>query len=204
MNSRGCSMCHWKRCGCGDSGRRTVPRQVLQRAREVVADRPWQTEWLSLDELALELGVHQRTLRAAARTGRLTVWFSSRSVFGRPIRYATRGDGQRFKDTYYRLFGGQPLCPAPLPIVPADYDEQLRRPRSSAGALPGGARASRRRCWQSRGLPVGVPKAHPLTGLLATGSSHSRRRWCVVVGAAPLSVYTKLCLSGIRRRPRRI
>ena len=112
-----------------DSGRRTVPRQILQRARQVVAERPRQTEWLSLDDLARELGVHPRTLRAAARTVRLAVRFSSRSVFGRPIRYATRADGQRFKATYYRLFGGQPPCPAPLPTVPANYDERLRELR---------------------------------------------------------------------------
>jgi len=40
---------------------------------------------------AREQGVHQRTLWAAARTGRLQVTFSIRSVFGRPLRTAIAG-----------------------------------------------------------------------------------------------------------------
>jgi hypothetical protein len=62
------------------------------------------TELLSL---AHELGVHQRTLRAAARTGRLQVTFSSQSAFGRPIRLATRAAGQAFMRKDYRRYGGQ-------------------------------------------------------------------------------------------------
>jgi hypothetical protein len=45
---------------------------------------------LPLDQLATELGVHVRTLQAAARSGRLAAHFSIRSVFGRPIRLASR------------------------------------------------------------------------------------------------------------------
>src|SRR5258708_2666311 len=65
-----------------DSGRRRAPPDVLHRAREVAASRSRDTELLPLDQLSSELGVHERTLRAAARTGRLQVQFSSRSVFG--------------------------------------------------------------------------------------------------------------------------
>ncbi len=92
-----------------DSGRRHPPANILQRARKVVAERPRDTERLSLDQLARELGVHQRTLRAAARTGRLDVQFSSKSVFGRPVRYATRAAGARFMKVHYRLFSGQAI-----------------------------------------------------------------------------------------------
>ena len=49
-----------------------------------VSEHARNAELLSLDQLARELGVHQCTLRAAARTGRLQVTFSSRSAFGRP------------------------------------------------------------------------------------------------------------------------
>ena len=56
---------------------------------------------MSLDQLARELGVHQRTMRAASRTGRLQVTFSSRSAFGRPIRLATRAAGQAFMRKEY-------------------------------------------------------------------------------------------------------
>jgi len=116
-----------------DSGRRSPPANILQRARKVVSDRPRDTELLSLDQLARELGVHQRTLRAAARTGRLDVQFSSKSVFGRPVRYAPRVAGARFMETHYRLFAGQQFCAAPLPTVPADYDERLKVLRRRLG-----------------------------------------------------------------------
>lgn len=116
-----------------DSGRRSTPAHILQRARKVVADRPRDTELLSLDQLARELGVHQRTLRAAARTGRLDVQFSSRSVFGRPVRRATRVAGARFMDTHYRLFAGHAICPVPLPAVPPNYHQRLRILRRRLG-----------------------------------------------------------------------
>ena len=112
-----------------DSGRRSVPVAVLHRARRVVAERVRQTELLPLGQLAAELGVHVRTLQAAARTGRLGVTFSTRSVFGRPIRLASRAAGEQFKRTHYRRFAGQAVCAAPLPSVPADYDQQLKRLR---------------------------------------------------------------------------
>ncbi len=122
-----------------DSGRRPPPANILQRARKVVADRPRDSELLSLDQLARELGVHQRTLRAAARTGRLDVQFFLKSVFGRPVRYATRMAGARFMAIHYRLFAGQAICPAPLPTVPSDYHQRLkdlrRRLRLSQHAL---------------------------------------------------------------------
>src|SRR5258706_5319299 len=67
-----------------DSGRRTVPARVLLRASDAVAHHRHQHERLSLEQLAKELGVHLRTLQAAARTGRLASHFSVRSAFGRP------------------------------------------------------------------------------------------------------------------------
>ncbi len=112
-----------------DSGLRPVPPRWFQRAQVAVTAHARNTEPLSLDQLAFELGIHQRTLRAAARTGRLAVQFALRSVFGRPVRYATRAAGLRFMETHYRLFAGKQFCPAPLPSVPADFDERLRRLR---------------------------------------------------------------------------
>jgi DNA-binding transcriptional regulator YiaG len=109
-----------------DSGRRAVPIAMLQRAQAAVTHHLHRTELLSLDRLASKLGVHLRTLQAAARTGRLDTHFSVRSAFGRPVRRASRAAGERFVASYYRRFGGQPKCPLPLPIVPDDYDVQLR------------------------------------------------------------------------------
>jgi ribosome-binding protein aMBF1 (putative translation factor) len=102
---------------------------MLQRAREAVVLHARNAELVSLDQLACELGVHQRTLRAAARTGRLLVTFSSRSAFGRPIRLATRAAGQAFMRNDYRRYGGQSPARTPLPSVPADYDARLKRLR---------------------------------------------------------------------------
>src|SRR5262245_12096120 len=94
--------------------------QVLERTKHVVADRAHQTELLSIDQLARELSAHQRTLRAAARAGRLAVRFSSRSVFEWPIRKTTRAAGDAFMRTYYRHFEGHGPASLPLPAVPWD------------------------------------------------------------------------------------
>lgn len=130
-----------------DSGRRGVPGEVMERARLLVAnyqlgrlDKPANdlnvsvvAEFLSLDHLASEIGVHPRTLRAAARTGRLEVQFLVRSVFGRPIRVATRAAGHAFKEQHYCRYGGQCPAVAPLPVVPSDYDERLKVVRRDLG-----------------------------------------------------------------------
>ena len=110
-----------------DSGLRPVPVNVLPRATRAVAEHVKRSEPLSLDQLARELGVHQRTLRAAARTGRLRVTFSVRSVFGRPIRLATRAAGHAFMRTHYRDYGRPRQVAAPLPSVPRDYHVYLKR-----------------------------------------------------------------------------
>jgi DNA-binding transcriptional regulator YiaG len=81
--------------------------------------------------LARELGVHERTLRAAARSGRLVVEFSPRSAFGRPIRQATRAAAAEFMRRYYRRCYSR-YCAKPTPPdinVPPDYDRRLRRVR---------------------------------------------------------------------------
>jgi ribosome-binding protein aMBF1 (putative translation factor) len=94
---------------------------------------------LPLAELARTLGVHVRTLQAAARTGRLTTHFSVQSVFGRPMRFASLAAGEQFLARRYRRFSGQEKCPTPLLTVPDDYDQRLRdlrrRKRLSQGAL---------------------------------------------------------------------
>jgi DNA-binding transcriptional regulator YiaG len=110
-----------------DSGRRPVPLAILQRARRAVVDLPRNTELLSLDQLARELGVHVRTLRAAARTGRLDVRLSSRSVYGRPIRFTTRTAAATFMERYYRQsYSRAARRPSPPDMsVPSDYADRL-------------------------------------------------------------------------------
>jgi DNA-binding transcriptional regulator YiaG len=109
-----------------DSGLRSVPAPMLFRARAAVEHHAQRTELLPLARLAQEFRVHVRTLQAAVRTGRLAAQFSVKSIFGRPRRLATRAAVEQFMATHYRRFSGQSVCPAPLPTVPHDYDEQLR------------------------------------------------------------------------------
>jgi DNA-binding transcriptional regulator YiaG len=116
-----------------DSGLRRPPTHIVTRVREVLAVHARQRELLPLAELATELGVHVRTLQAAARSGRLDAQFSVRSVFGRPMRFASREAGEQFIIRHYRCFSGQAICPAPLPTVPDDYDRQLRNVRRRRG-----------------------------------------------------------------------
>jgi DNA-binding transcriptional regulator YiaG len=112
-----------------DSGLRLIPPHVLRRTQAAATAHMRNAERLSLDQLAREFAVHERTLRAAARTGRLQVTFSSRSAFGRPIRLATRAAVQAFMRKDYRRYGGQRPAVAPLPSVPRDYDARLKRLR---------------------------------------------------------------------------
>jgi transcriptional regulator with XRE-family HTH domain len=116
-----------------DSGLRRPPVHIVTQARGALAARAKQRQLLPLAELAKELGVHVRTLQAAARTGRLETQFSVRSAFGRPIRSASRDAGERFIALHYRCFSGQAICPAPLPVVPHDYDKRLRDLRRRRG-----------------------------------------------------------------------
>jgi DNA-binding transcriptional regulator YiaG len=109
-----------------DSGLRLAPVPIVKRAREALDAFARRHELLPLEQLAKELGVHVRTLQAAARTGRLEAHFSVQSVFGRPIRSASRAAGDQFMAKHYRCFSGQAVCPLPLPIVPAHYDAHVR------------------------------------------------------------------------------
>ena len=112
-----------------DSGLRSIPPPISQRARDALSHHARQHELLPLERLAAELGMHVRTLQAAARTGRLEVQFHTRSIYGRPARLSTRAASDIFKRMHYRRFAGQRICPLPLPDVPDDYSEQLKRLR---------------------------------------------------------------------------
>ena len=113
-----------------DSGRRPVPSPIVRRARDLVTSHRDATEALPLAQLARELHVHVRTLQAAARSGRLETQFSVRSVFGRPMRFATRSAGERFLKIHYRRTSSKAACVPPLVVVPDTYDDQLRALRA--------------------------------------------------------------------------
>jgi DNA-binding transcriptional regulator YiaG len=111
-----------------DSGLRPAPPDAVQRARMAVTEHARNTQFLSLDQLARELGVHVRTLRAAAGTGRLDVQLSLRSAFGRPIRLATRAAAAAFMERYYRQSYSRTARRPPPPDthVPPDCADRIR------------------------------------------------------------------------------
>jgi hypothetical protein len=118
-----------------DSGLRPVPLDVVQRAKLAVTEHANNTQLVSLDQLARELGVHPRTLCAAVRSGRLVVRFSSRSAFGRPIRQATRSAAVAFKGRYYRQSYPTPcLRTRPLGLCPDATTRPTRTPADANAA----------------------------------------------------------------------
>lgn len=86
------------------------------------------TDLFTLDVLAREFHIHPRTLRAAARDERLQVQLSTRSVFGRPVRLATRVAMDEFVRVHYRQRYSRyapPVTAPPVLIVPANFATQL-------------------------------------------------------------------------------
>src|SRR4029434_666502 len=161
-----------------DSGRRSVPASIFAEAKHVVADRHRQRELLSLDVLPRELGVHERTLRAAARSGRLVVEFSSRSAFGRPIRLATRAAAAEFMRRYYKQCYSR-YCAKPTPpdiSVPSNYDRQLRRVRRELRLTQSAFAERIGAAGKGVVLSEGDTEAPTVAGVLATDSGSEYRR----------------------------
>ena len=113
-------------------GRR--PPHILARARALVTHRD-DRALLPLSVLALLIGVHVKTLRAAARDGRLPVTYDTRTTFRRFRARATLAAATQFRHAYY----GRQVRPAdrrqPLTwaSVPEDYDAQIQAVRRARG-----------------------------------------------------------------------
>ena len=121
-----------------DAERRATPPQVMARGRALATHRD-DDVLLPLPVLALLIGVHVKTLRAAARDGRLPVTYDTRTTLRRLRARATPADAKAFRRSYY----GRAVCPAdrraPLTwaSVPDDYDEQIRVVRRARGLSQG-------------------------------------------------------------------
>ena len=117
-----------------DAGRRATPPKMLARARALATHRD-DHALLPLPVLALLIGVHVKTLRAAARDGRLPVTYDTRTTFRRLRARATPAAARAFRRSYY----GRTVRPddrrAPLTwaSVPDDYDVQIRALRRARG-----------------------------------------------------------------------
>ena len=141
-----------------DAGRREPPPQLLTRAR-TLAGYPDDTVLLPLPVLALMIGVHVRTLHAAARSGRLGVAYDTRTTFRRLRPRATLKHALDFRRHYHGTQRRPPATPVPLTwaSVPEDYDVQLKALRrhldiSQAGfaRLVGAARKTVVYQWEAR------------------------------------------------------
>ena len=110
-----------------DSGRRPAPARILNRARALVAYRNDQ-EPLPLGVLAIVIGVHVRTLRNAARDGRLSVTHDPRTTFRRLRGRATLADARAFRRSYYgrTVRAEDRRAPLTWSTIPPDYDVQIR------------------------------------------------------------------------------
>ena len=141
-----------------DAGRRATPPKILARARALATHRD-DHALLSLPVLALLIGVHVKTLRSAARDGRLPVIYDTRTTFRRLRARATPAAARTFRRSYY----GRTVRPddrrAPLTwaSVPADYDVQIRALRRARGlsqaqlaTLVGAARKAVVYQWEAR------------------------------------------------------
>ena len=83
-----------------DAGRRATPLKVLARARALATHRD-DHELLPLPVIALLIGVHVKTLRAAARDGRLPVTYDTRTTFRHLRARATPAGARAFRRSYY-------------------------------------------------------------------------------------------------------
>jgi DNA-binding transcriptional regulator YiaG len=89
-----------------DAGRRPAPEAIVLRAQTLKPKRPLHHQ-VPLHILAQELHVHVRTLRAAARDGRLVATFGLRLFFGKLTATATREAAAQFMAKWYRRSYGR-------------------------------------------------------------------------------------------------
>ncbi len=141
-----------------DSGRRPPPEPILDLARALVAHQDAQ-ELLPLDVLATLIGVHVRTLRNAARDGRLAVTYDTRTTFRRLRARSTLANAREFRRFRYGRAVREEDRPTPLDwsTIPLDYDVRIRALRQDLGMsqarfaeLAGAARKAVVYQWESR------------------------------------------------------
>ena len=160
-----------------DAGRRATPPKILARAR-ALATHCNDHELLPLPVLALLVGVHVKTLRAAARDGRLPVTYDTKTTFRHLRARATPAAARAFRRSYFgrtvKLVG---------PSCAIDLDQRSRRLRradsraaSHARVEPGAIGHAGGRGAQSRRLPMGGAETHAVTAVLARNRCTSRAR----------------------------
>ena len=117
-----------------DAGRRATPPKILARAGALATHRD-DHALLPLPVLALLIGVHVKTLRAAARDGRLPVTYDTRTTFRGLRARGTFVAATQFRHTYYgrQVRPTDRRDPPSWASVPEDYDAQIRALRGARG-----------------------------------------------------------------------
>ena len=130
----------------------------MVRARVIATHRD-DHELLPLPVLALLIGVHVKTLRSAARDGRLPVTYDTRTTFRHLRARATPAAARAFRRSYYgrSVEPGDRRTPLTWASVPRDYDVQIRALRRGRGlsqaqlaTLVGAARKAVVYQWEAR------------------------------------------------------
>ena len=213
-----------------DAGRRATPLKILARARALATPRD-DHALLPLPVLALLIGVHVKTLRAAARDGRLPGTYDTRTTFRRLRARATLAAVTQFRHAYY----GRPVRPADrrVPLtwagVPDDYTEQIRALRRARGlsqaqlaTLVGAARKAvvyqgeaRKRTpsplWRSYAFPLpsssctlAQPRCHRSRGRTNTDRLPDQRRMAQAPRAATFMALAAGAVRPTRQATQRI
>ena len=152
-----------------DAGRRATPPKLLARARALARHRD-EYALLPLPILALLIGVHVKTLRTAARDGRLPVTYDTRTTFRQLRARATPAAARAFRRSYY----GRSVRPADR-REPPSWGERARRlrradsrPASRARIEPGAIGHPGEGGAQGRRLPMGGAETYAIAPVLAT------------------------------------
>ena len=177
-----------------DTGRRATPPKILARARALATHRDEQA-LLPLPVLALLIGVHVKTLRAAARDGRLPVTYDTRTTFRR-LRARATPAARAFRRSYYgrSVEPGDRRTPLTWASVPRDYAEQIRALRRARGlsqarfaARAGAARKAVVYQWEARKRCPSPVFWQRIETLCRTDDARSRaaraRQACAVTGS---------------------
>ena len=145
-----------------DAGRRAPPPKVLARARALATHQD-DHKLLPLSVLALLIGVHVKTLRAAARDGRLPVTHDTRTTFRHLRARATPAAARAFRRSYYRRMVRPDDRRTPLTwaSVPRDYDVQIRALRRARGLSQAQLATLGGRGAEGRRLSMGARKRTP-------------------------------------------
>ena len=164
-----------------DAGRRATPPKMLARARALATHRDDQA-LLPLPVLALMVAVHVKTLRTAARDGRLQVTYDTRTTFRRLRARATPAAARAFRRSYYgrTVRPDDRRTPLTWASVPRDYDAQIRSVRRARGlsqaqlaTLVGAARKAVVYQWEARKRTPSPLFWQRLTALFTTAASPS-------------------------------